>query len=116
MKLIFILGTFLCLSACHPTINDKTQEQNFICKSLIKGYLQAQQLGQYEFHQKTNEYGTEQYIYRQPTVSGMVLGIPKAQQIKFECVESVNETYDVYVIDQFTHKEAVLRFHALEKI
>lgn len=115
MKLIAILSTVLLITACD-SISKPQHEQSFICKSLINGYLQAQQLGQYKFHQQINQRESSQYIYVQPTVGGMVLGIHQASQLQFECTKSSQNTYYIFVIDRQAKKEPILKFHALEKI
>jgi hypothetical protein len=48
---LIIIST-LTLMACQPEQHTQAQsQQNFICKSLIQGFLSAQKLTQYELEQ-----------------------------------------------------------------
>lgn len=97
MKIIALISLFLCLSACQPTSAPLQQRHHFVCKSLIEGYLKAQHLDEFELWKK--QYIKMQfthymiYIYRQPTVSGVVLGIPKPNEIEFQCYQNTSQQY-----------------------
>ena len=107
----------LVISACHPIQNDAQQHQShFICQALIHGYLKAQHLGEYEVHQQTNQLNRINYVYQKPTTSGLVLGIPPLQQIKFECHQSSQHQYQVFLIEPSLAKTAVLYFNATNNI
>ena len=116
MKKISLLGLVLLFTGCVPTEqNIEEQQRNYICKSLINGFLQAQQLGQYEFHNKKIESNKEYYTYQQPTVSGMVLGIPKNLEIRFECLEKSLKNYELKILDDYSNSKTILRIHFLNK-
>lgn len=99
MKIIALISLFLCLSACQPTAVPLQQRHHFVCKSLIEGYLKTQHLAQFELWKK--QYIKMQlthymiYIYREPTVSGLVLGIPKPNEMEFQCYQNTSQQYVV---------------------
>lgn len=99
MKIIALISLFLCLSACQPTATPLQQRHHFVCKSLIEGYLKTQHLAQFELWKK--QYIKMQlthymiYIYRQPTISGLVLGIPKPNEMEFQCYQNTSQQYVV---------------------
>lgn len=115
MKIILILGFIFLLQACKSTNTTKENEQDFICKSLIQGYLQSQQLGQYKFHQKKYENEREIYTFNQPTVSGMVLGIPQTLKLQFECLNPTENVYKLKIIYPYTDNQSVLQVQLMPK-
>lgn len=82
---------------------------------MIQGYLNAQQLGQYSFHQKIHENKAEIYIYKQPTVSNMVLGLPQQRQLKFACSQPSENIFSLQLIAPFQSQEPVLSLQIIAK-
>lgn len=103
MKKIILYSSLFLLSACQPTQPSPEQQQNFVCKALIEGYLKAQQLGQFQLsekqHNKENPVAQINYIYRQPTVNGMMLGLYKPAEIKFQCQLNGKHHYLIQWLD-----------------
>lgn len=49
-KIIISLFCLLSLSACQPPhVSQQVQQQHFICKALIEGFLKTQNLTDYQF-------------------------------------------------------------------
>ncbi|ALH94820.1 hypothetical protein [Acinetobacter equi] len=115
MKSIFCFCISLILTACHPTNLDSEYKQTFICKSLIQGYLNAQQLGQYQFHQKVKNQKNDLYIYKQPTVSGMVLSIVHQPNLQFECSNSSKIRVEIKLVSSFKQAIPVLSINLINK-
>ena len=115
MKSIFCLYISLMLTACHPTNLDSEYKQTFICKALIQGYLNAQQLGQYQFHQKVKNQKNDLYIYKQPTVSGMVLSIAHQPELQFECHYLSENQIEITLISSLKKMAHRLRINLMNK-
>ena len=89
MKKLCFIFIFL-LTACHP-LNTKQQQQDYICQSMIQGYLKIQQLQNYQFwHGETLAPNQMNYWYRPVTEHGVMIGALKAQQLVFECSQDQN--------------------------
>ncbi|MFW1690738.1 hypothetical protein ACG9H2_12310 [Acinetobacter ursingii] len=86
-KLCFMLSIGLLLSACQPLSAEK-QQQDFICRSMIQGYLRIQQYTQYKLWsvdmQRPKLF---RYIYRPVTDNGMMIGALKNQALNFDCIQ-----------------------------
>ena len=54
MKKLGFIFIFL-LSACHP-LDAKQQQQDYICQSMIQGYLKMQQLYDFRLWQREKSY------------------------------------------------------------
>ncbi|MFW1859414.1 hypothetical protein [Acinetobacter defluvii] len=105
MRIIVLLATVFLLSACQPqTINQTAQQQHFICKSLIEGFLKTQHLGEYQLDhlQPTLQHtaASRAYTYRVSSDVNMRINIPKQQNLNFECQQKSAQHFNVQLIDQ----------------
>lgn len=102
----YITGTVVCimgailLSACAPQHpNQMVQQQHFICKSLIDGYLKAQHLGQYDLDkiEPTLEQQSpqRQYLYRVSSDHTIRLNSPQQRQLSFNCQQQSAQHYRI---------------------
>lgn len=72
MKKITLYISLIFLNACQPVQSIAAQQQNFVCKALIEGYLKAQQFNNFELRKEKREElnSTDQitYLYWQATL------------------------------------------------
>ena len=108
MKFFAFLSLVILLTACQPKSLDSKHAESFICKSLITGYLNASKLKQFEYYSITYKEDQHIYTYKQPTVSGMVLGIPKMPEMNFGCKKESN-TYQVTFIYPDNTQDLILQ-------
>lgn len=98
------LGFLMTLTACDSSPkNQLAQQQNFICKSLIDGFLKAESLGQYELlsfepniHDVVNQ---RNYIYRVSSDYRMKSNIPHQQRLQFQCKHDSAQRYSVNLLN-----------------
>ncbi|MDY6462583.1 hypothetical protein [Acinetobacter faecalis] len=109
MKKIVCLSLFVFLTACQPTPVKSNQDELFICKSLINSYLNTLQLKQFVFSSHALVGKQAIYSYKQPTVSGMVLGIIQSPELKFGCEKNLN-TYQLKLINPDKTQVNILQF------
>lgn len=107
-----ILLSSSLLSACDsPTHNQAAQQQHFICKSLIDGFLKAQYLGQYQLNhiQPTLHTTASQrhYTYQVSSDSIAKLNMPKQNQLQFECQQNASH-YSVELINTNQNSKQML--------
>ena len=76
MKKLGFIFIFL-LSACHP-LDAKQQQQDYICQSMIQGYLKMQQLYDFRLWQRESHTPNQiRYQYRPASEHGMLIGTLK---------------------------------------
>ncbi|WP_119025523.1 hypothetical protein [Acinetobacter soli] len=89
-KLGFIFTFIFLLSACHP-LDAKQQQQDYICQSMIQGYLKMQQLYDFRLWQRESHTPNQvRYQYRPASEHGMLIGTLKTEQLVFECSQNQN--------------------------
>ena len=107
MKMITLLSLTLAvigLTACQPrTVNQVAQQQHFICKSLIEGFLKTQQLGGYELqhlqpslHQAAT---IRHYSYRAGRDHNIKINIPLQQNLEFDCQQNSAQHFEVQLLN-----------------
>ena len=116
MRIIKIIGSTFCvfaLAACQPqTVNHTAQQQHFICKSLIEGFLKIQQLGGYELQNlqptlyQTAE--TRHYSYRAGPDHSIKINIPLQQDLEFECLQSSAQHFEIRLSNSTQHSQQPL--------
>lgn len=104
-----ILCTFLVLvigllSACDvQQTNQQAQQQHFVCKSLIDGFLKAGNLGHYTLQKIQpilNDTATERaYVYAVADDYLMKLNVPRQQKLKFNCQYEGTQRYTVQLFN-----------------
>lgn len=104
-----ILCTFLVLvigllSACDvEQTNQQAQQQHFVCKSLIDGFLKAGNLGHYTLQKiqpTLNDTATERaYVYAVADDYLMKLNVPRQQKLKFNCQYEGTQRYTVQLFN-----------------
>lgn len=104
-----ILCTFLVLvigllSACDiQQTNQQAQQQHFVCKSLIDGFLKAGNLGHYTLQKiqpTLNDKATERaYVYAVADDYLMKLNVPRQQKLKFNCQHDGAQRYTVQLLN-----------------
>lgn len=110
MKIVYLCLISSLLMACQPTpVNQASQQQSYVCKSLIEGFLKTQNLGQYELREiepHLQQTATER-VYRYKTTSDitMRLNAPIQPDLAFRCSQQ-NHQYNVQLMDSHS-KEAL---------
>lgn len=99
----YSIGLLMTLTACDSSPrNPLAQQQNFICKSLIDGFLKAENLGQYElqhFEPAIHHAVTQRnYIYHVSSGYRMKLNIPRQQKLQFQC-KNDTQRYSVTLLN-----------------
>ena len=105
MRIFTLLTTALLLSACQPqATNQIAQQQHFICKSLIEGFLKTQRLGEYQLdHLQPSLQHTapiRAYTYRVSSDITMRLNMPTQQNLNFECQQDAAQHFEVHLVNQ----------------
>lgn len=105
MRIFTLLTTALLLSACQPqATNQIAQQQHFICKSLIEGFLKTQRLGEYQLDhlQPTLQHAApiRAYTYRVSSDIKMRLNMPTQQNLNFECQQDAAQHFEVRLVNQ----------------
>lgn len=79
------------------------QQQNFICKSLIDGFLKTQHLGQYELSEVSPSLDQvspqRHYIYNISSDQSFRLNMPKQNELKFICNQPSEQRFNVELFD-----------------
>lgn len=107
MKIIGLLSLTLSviwLVACQPqAVNHVAQQQHFICKSLIEGFLKTQQLGNYQLdHLQPTLHQTasiRQYSYRAGSEQSSKINIPVQHNLTFECQQNSAQHFEVKLVN-----------------
>lgn len=104
MRIFTVLMTALLLSACQPqATNQIAQQQHFICKSLIEGFLKMQQLGEYQLDhlQPTLQHTApiRAYTYRVSSDISMRINMPMQQNLNFECQQDSAQHFEVRLVN-----------------
>lgn len=104
-----ILCTFLVilmglLSACDlKQMNQQAQQQHLVCKSLIDGFLKAENLGHYvlkKFQPTLDNTATERaYVYAVADDHLMKLNVPRQQKLQFNCQHDGAQRYTVQLLN-----------------
>lgn len=89
-KIIISLFCLLSLSACQPPhVSQQVQQQHFICKALIEGFLKTQNLTDYQFLSlapSLTETSTQRtYQYRLNNEREMQMSLPRQKNLQFQC-------------------------------
>lgn len=100
---IVIMAQFL-LGCAQDSTSVSMQKQHFICKSLIEGFLKINQLGNYVLYTiepRLLEDSTDRlYRYRVQGDQNIRLNMPSQRDLKFQCLETNHQTYQVKLLDQ----------------
>lgn len=105
MRIFTLLSTAFILTACQPQAsNHVAQQQHFVCKSLIEGFLKMQRLGEYQLdhlqpslqHTAT----TRAYTYRVSSDVNMRFNTPIQQNLNFECEQDAAQHFNVRLVNQ----------------
>ena len=114
MRMIVLACIAFGLTACQPQqVNKAAQQQHFICKSLIEGFLKTQKLGEYQLnhlqptlHQTTAK---REYTYQASADHSMKINMPSQQNLKFECLQKTAEQFDIQLVNpQQTQNQTLL--------
>ena len=83
--------------------NVLAQQQNYICKSLIDGFLKTQQLGQYQLSEVSPSLDQvspqRHYIYNISSDQNFRLNMPKQNELKFICNQPTEQRFSVELFD-----------------
>ena len=98
------IGIALSMSACQPQeVNQAAQQQHFVCKSLIEGFLKTQRLGEYQLnhlqptlHQTASE---RNYTYRASGDQNMKLNFPQQKNLAFKCLQKNAEKFEIQLVN-----------------
>ncbi len=109
MKLVYLGTLSVFLMACQPPqINQAAQQQHFVCKSLIEGFLKTQQLGQYQLRsiRPTLVETTDQrsYVYNTASDNNALLNTPVQPRLHFNCEQQGNH-FALKLIDGYNNQQ-----------
>ena len=98
------LATSFLLMACQPEPrNSLAQQQHFICKSLIEGFLKTQQLGQYQLQQMQpslqQSVVQRHYQYRISSDQKMRINMPQQHDLNFQCNQTSAQHFELQLLD-----------------
>ena len=104
MLQLSLIGVATLMTGCETQRpNVLAQQQNYICKSLIDGFLKAQQLGQYQLSDisPSLEQVSPQrhYIYSISSDRNFRLNMPKQNELKFICNQPTEQRFSVELFD-----------------
>lgn len=104
---------FLLLSACSPpSANPKAQQQHAICKSLIEGFLKAEQLGQYQLQkiqpQLSQPISQRDYLYTMSRDAHTKFTLPQHKALYFQCQNQQPRKYSVHLLNPATQQQQTL--------
>ncbi len=86
-NLYFIFCLSLFVSACQPLSPEK-QQQDYICRSMIQGYLNIQQYTTYKLWSVDMQRPQLiRYTYRPTTENGLMISALKSQALNFDCIQ-----------------------------
>lgn len=99
-KIIISLFCLLSLSACQPPhVSQQVQQQHFICKALIEGFLKTQNLTDYQFLSlapSLTETSTQRtYQFRLNNEREMQMNLPHQKNLQFQCDQSSAENFKI---------------------
>ena len=99
-----ILSISFLLIGCQPQTNNAlAQKQNFICKSLIEGFLKTQQLGQYQLQhlQPTLHQTSAQRLYQYHISADheMRIHMPQQQNLNFQCSQTSAQHFELKLLN-----------------
>lgn len=106
---VLALFAISVLSACDVQMtNQQAQQQHFVCKSLIDGFLKAERLGRYElqhFQPTLHQTATERdYVYHVLDDYQMKLNVPRQQKLRFQCKHDGAQHYSVQLFNSEDQK------------
>ena len=104
MRMIVLAYIAFGLTACQPQqVNQAAQQQHFICKSLIEGFLKTQKLGEYQLnHLQPTLHQTaakREYTYQASADHSMKINMPTQQNLKFECLQKNAEKFEILLVN-----------------
>lgn len=92
--------------------NVLAQQQNYICKSLIDGFLKTQQLGQYQLSEVSPSLDQvspqRHYIYNISSDQNFRLNMPKQNELKFICNQPTEQRFSVELFDPYQQRLSAL--------
>ena len=104
MLQLSLIGLAMLIAGCEiqrPHV--LAQQQNYICKSLIDGFLKTQQLGQYELSEVSPSLDQvspqRHYIYNIRIDQNFRLNMPKQNELKFICNQPTEQRFSVELFD-----------------
>ena len=104
MKMFVLISVAFGLIACQPQqVNQATQQQHFVCKSLIEGFLKAQHLGEYQLEhlQPTLHRASaiRQYSYHVSNDEKMKINTPVQKNLNFQCQQTSAQHFEIHLIN-----------------
>ncbi|RKG31936.1 hypothetical protein [Acinetobacter tianfuensis] len=99
LKAILAVIGALALTACQPEQQTQANnQQNFVCKSLIHGFLSAQKLTQYELEQiqpvTASGFSQKLYIYKARSDTGINV-MPQQTKLRFACEQMTARKFQI---------------------
>lgn len=103
MKMIALISIAFALTACQPQyINQAAQQQHFVCKSLIEGFLKTQRLGNYQLdhlvptlHQTAT---VRDYLYRTSDDQTVKINMPVQNNLEFKCQQTSAQHFEIHLV------------------
>lgn len=109
MKLVYLGTLSFFLMACQPVkINQAAQQQHFVCKSLIEGFLKTQQLAQYQLRSirptlvETSD--QRRYVYNTASDNNALLRTPVQPRLHFNCEQQDNH-FVLNLLDGYNNEQ-----------
>lgn len=88
---ITLLGCMLTFMGCEPnSMSAADQQRHLICKSLIQGFLDTQQLAHYQITQNAaNQTTAQRHYVAQPNTTQALM--PQQQKLSFLCTQQAQQ-------------------------
>ena len=102
---LLTIGLISFLQACQPQqAADTAQRQHqFVCQSLIEGFLKAGRQGSYRLHQiqqhTVDHQNLTYYQYRSSSDDHIRLNHPSRQDLTFQCHQSQANHFQLFLLD-----------------
>lgn len=95
--------SFLLMACQYESRNPLAQQQHFICKALIEGFLKTQPLGQYQLQhmQPSLQQSAIQrhYQYRISSDQKMRINMPQQHDLNFQCNQTSAQHFELQLLD-----------------
>lgn len=114
MRMVAIISIAFTLTACQPQqVNQAAQQQHFVCKSLIEGFLKTQRLGNYQLdHFEPTLHQTasfRNYVYRASGDQTIKINLPVQKNLEFKCQQTSAQHFEIgLVMPQQSNSPALL--------
>jgi len=105
MRTLVLVSIAFGLTACQPEqVNRAAQQQHFVCKSLIEGFLKAEGLGEYQLahieptlHQTAS---VRHYRYHVSNDERIKLNVLAQKDLDFQCNQTAAQHFEIQLLNR----------------